>query len=194
MDFFAWTLPLGWLGPLSHQEDWRAQLEGVSEQRASISCMQHGLHGPPFHAVLSGHSMWRAAGRWLPWNWASLDGTGWCYESNWDQIYRCEELDGHADWNGVAGGMPADPAIFFGSIVLGLFSGTLMVTYFAYFDWVALPSRLVHVEAQQPLQAASVIQWIRGGNGWPWRWEKPWTRWALIACIATPALAWSIPI
>ena len=69
--------------------------------------MQRGPGGPPF-ASTHGSAFSRFLVRWLPWKWYSLGGTGWCYDTAWDEMRPCAEMQS-VDWNGV-GRLPDDAA------------------------------------------------------------------------------------
>ena len=75
--------------------------------RDKLSCQQRGAAGPPFAAAAQ-LTLGRAFARWLPWNWFSLDGTGWCYDGEWDELLPCEELRAPVDWNGVSSSRGSD--------------------------------------------------------------------------------------
>ena len=70
---------------------WRIEWSRVLAERDHVSCQQSGPHGPPFAPGLKAE---RTLLRWLPWNWGSIDGTGWCYDISWDEIRPCEEIEG----------------------------------------------------------------------------------------------------
>ena len=60
-------------------------LRDMLAERDSASCAQSGLNGPPWSAA-GKTRLTRSMSRWLPWNWYSLDGTGWCYDAEWDEM------------------------------------------------------------------------------------------------------------
>lgn len=76
---------------------WKAEWIALLHERDRISCLQTGSRGPPFAQHIAGE---RSLSRWLPWNWFSLDGTGWCYDTDWDELRRCGEIKAPVDWNG----------------------------------------------------------------------------------------------
>ena len=79
---------------------WRSDWSALLAERDRISCMQRGDRGPPFAKHAEG--IRTVLGRLLPWNWWSLQGTGWCYDSSWDEMRRCKDLGAPVDWNGVS--------------------------------------------------------------------------------------------
>ena len=84
----------------SSSSRWRAEWSALLDERDRISCLQSGRKGPPFAPPAD--ATWLALSRWLPWNWYSLDGTGWCYDSSWDELKPCGDMDAPVDWNGVS--------------------------------------------------------------------------------------------
>ena len=52
-----------------------------------------------------------------------IDGSGWCYDADWDRMQRCAEMDVPVDWNGV-GAAPAPP--WFGVEERGLLVAVLL--------------------------------------------------------------------
>ena len=81
----------------------RSLLADVLAERNMQGCGQAGARGPPWAAGDDVAAL-RARGsllRWLPWHWYSLDGTGWCYDAQWDELGRCADMSGPVDWNGI---------------------------------------------------------------------------------------------
>lgn len=85
---------------------WHLEALRVLDERTRISCLQSGSKGPPFYqGDATGSALGRLLVRWLPWNWYSIDGTGWCYDSTWDELTECSALRARSktvDWNGVS--------------------------------------------------------------------------------------------
>ena len=90
-----------------------------------MSCSQSGAGGPPFSPAVQQDeaSLLLRLRRWLPWEWYSVDGSGWCYDADWDRMQRCAEMDVPVDWNGV-GAAPAPP--WFGVEERGLLVAVLL--------------------------------------------------------------------
>ena len=90
-----------------------------------MSCSQSGAGGPPFSPAVQQDeaSLLLRLRRWLPWQWYSVDGSGWCYNADWDRMQRCAEMDVPVDWNGV-GAAPAPP--WFGVEERGLLVAVLL--------------------------------------------------------------------
>lgn len=83
------------------QSQWRLAWTRILDERDKLSCAQSGSAGPPFSRV-GVNSVWLAFARWFPWNWFSIDGTGWCFDSSWDEMRICSEIEEPVDWNGVS--------------------------------------------------------------------------------------------
>ena len=158
--------------PLPHEHAaeasaWAQSWEEILAERDRMSCLQAGRRGPPFAANLSLASQLE---RWLPWNWYSLDGRGWCYDAEWDELVRCDDLERHVDWNGIS-----RPALYGASQTrvlpparLALFCcvAFVLLSYHAYREW-ELYERKVRMGGAPP----SPYQWIRSREIAPWRWE-----------------------
>ena len=157
---------------------WRVEWSRVLAERDHVSCQQSGPHGPPFAPGLKAE---RALLRWLPWNWGSIDGTGWCYDVSWDEMRPCEEMEGSVDWNGV-GNVPGDEPNLFQpglppALLLVVASvGIATAAHAAYSEWARRRARRAADEdmphPSKPIAFASgVFEWLRSGRAAPWRWE-----------------------
>ena len=181
------------LPPASRWREWLF----VLADRDRISCMQSGPNGPPFAKT---YSVARSLLRYLPWNWYSIDGTGWCYDTAWDEMRKCDEIDAPIDANGVSV-MPDDvvdpsalqPVELFVIACVAIGLGARL----AYHNWVAQQARLRDVEeahdtahdgedaaAKAAFAAAALTsapnsetttlrRWLHSGAAWPWRWDTP---------------------
>jgi hypothetical protein len=115
------------------------------DAKDGISCRQQGPKGPPFaeHPDALGHALTR----WMPWRWYSLDGTGWCYDSAWDELRRCEDITDPVDWNGVS--RTAESAPTYPILALAMFVGAAWVSCCLYFAWsTRAQPRLTHAASQ----------------------------------------------
>lgn len=169
---------------------WRIEWSRVLAERDHVSCQQSGPQGPPFAPGLKAE---RALLRWLPWNWGSIDGTGWCYDMSWDEIRPCEEIEGTVDWNGVGnapGGdeynlfQPPLPPMLVWSVAC---IGTAAAAHLAYCEWARRRVRRAAADSgggssadivamPQPATASSstsgIRAWLRSGRAAPWHWER----------------------
>lgn len=118
----------------------RQDMGRVLNERTEISCEQSGENGPPFYhgparsGILSALFM-----RWLPWNWYSIDGSGWCYDGKWDELIECSNMGSRSksvDWNGVS---PSPLDADYDAVAIGLPWDTLLILCiaFAYASWLA---------------------------------------------------------
>jgi hypothetical protein len=152
------------------------------DAKDGISCRQQGPKGPPFaeHPDALGHALTR----WMPWRWYSLDGTGWCYDSAWDELRRCEDITDPVDWNGVS--RTAESAPTYPILALAMFVGVAWVSCCLYFAWsTRAQPRLTHAEGRkEDVQAAgpALHSGLQSGLVWLWRWEQPGSRLGLLAC------------
>ena len=164
---------------------WRADWWDVLAARDRISCQQSGPHGPPFVPSLKTA---RTFSRWLPWNWYSLDGTGWCYDLAWDEMRPCTEVAGSIDWNGVGNfpmvdGNPEAPLDLL-QLLAVCFVALAVAGCFAHARWAARRARraahdaekadgegnAAHAEAHDA-GISSLRSWVRSGRAAPWRWD-----------------------
>ena len=118
-----------------------------------MSCSQSGVAGPPFSPDTQQNesSLLARLRRWLPWEWYSIDGSGWCYNAEWDRMQRCAEMDVPADWNGV-GAAPTPPwwgVEERGLLVAVLLSGAVLVCY-AFRLWARSASLSLHCALRFP--------------------------------------------
>ena len=127
-----------------------------------MSCAQAGSAGPPFHPATAADRLPGILTRWFPWNWHSIDGSGWCYNTEWDRMQRCSEMDIPADWSGV-GYPPAEPweLPFHARVLLGAVTCVCALLGYAFFLQVMSGD-------SQP----SVCQWLRGQHALPWYWDS----------------------
>jgi hypothetical protein len=143
---------------------WHEEQRYLLAERDRLSCLQAGQHGPPFAPELV-QAGWFS--RLLPWNWYSLDGHGWCFDAEWDEVVRCPDAS-EIDWNGVsldgagAPSLPATHALMFACTV-----GALLL-WFAYEEWAA-HKRCVSMGGAAP----SPTIWLSSRSVAPWRWERP---------------------
>ena len=180
---------------------WRADWSALLAERDRISCMQRGDRGPPFAHHVATRPLRMALECLLPWNWWSLRGTGWCYDSTWDEMRRCDELETPADWNGVSL-MPDDEtddalALPLEQLLLVACLAFAAAAHGAYLDWARQETRRRADEEQggdQQLEetstahdpsdassssaamaatpALSVTEWMHSGQARPWRWSR----------------------
>ena len=143
----------------------------------TMSCSQSGAAGPPFApgTQQDESSLLLRLRRWLPWEWYSIDGSGWCYNAEWDRMQRCAEMDVPADWNGV-GAAPAPPWFGVeerGLLVAVLLSGAVLTCY-AFRLWAA-------ARGASGAAAPEMREWLRTAHAPPWAWEPG----ALLAAAGT---------
>ena len=154
----------------------------------------------------------------MPWRWYSLDGTGWCYDTAWDELRRCEDVAGRIDWNGVSDdssavelGLPTTEILFVVAV------GCSWAARRAYLEWVACEQRRMTDEEkphEPPQDAARVAddetdadycaapsglrpsldEWLRSGRAWPWRWERREARLSLLASVFGVMAALWLPL
>ena len=179
---------------------WRLEWSRILYDRDKISCLQSGPHGPPFAEALKGS---RAFSRWLPWNWYSIDGTGWCYDTAWDEMRLCTEVENAVDWSGVSytdeygiTELPSNQVFVMGCIACGL-AGRL-----AYRRWQRRQGRRSvdeeerHAEddaANNDASAATVNAWLRTGKALPWNWDNTAVL-SLLAALLGLLLALVVPL
>lgn len=169
----SWSAALGGGLSLPHEwasDEWREQWRGIMSERDARACQQAGPRGPPFARDLPLGGFLR---RWLPWNWYSIDGTGWCYDSEWDEMERCAELDAPVDWNGVSqpaalqpAGDLAAPHLRHALLLAACVSGLLAAS--AYWEW-----RTERLATSTSKAEPSLALWLRSGRAVPWRWHRP---------------------
>ena len=114
---------------------------------------------------------------WLPWNWYSLGGTGYCYEETWDELVKCDDLDMHGlDWNGVR----RRPGSFMdmqwdARLLMLLCAGAGVLCWLAFHEWLAVQGRGAGASLPGTLSrswlASHVRAWFLSGRAWPWAWE-----------------------
>lgn len=101
------------------------------------------------------------ARRWLPWNWWSIDGSGWCYNPEWDRLQWCADMDIAADWNGV--GIPPSEAKIAqcsaSRVLIAVLASACALTCFAFREAAA---------AGGP---PGFADWLRSRDARPWLWE-----------------------
>jgi len=126
-----------------------------------MACEQAGARGPPFAPSVPGPG-WS----WLPWNWYSLGGTGWCYDESWDELVKCDELDTPPDWYGIrrAAGAPID-TLWDARLLLLLGAGALALAWIAFREWAARDLGAAASAGTGPRD------WLHSGRAWPWAWE-----------------------
>ena len=150
----------------------------VMEDRDKISCAQSGPKGPPWAGDAT-----KGAGffvRWLPWNWYSVDGTGWCYDAAWDEFRKdC----GHADWYGIQWSTEASTDTLSWSQIFGVLGvAVLLAARASFLDWLSRETRRVADAAEEqdgaspddhlpPSQLNMLSKWWRVGEAWPWNWR-----------------------
>ena len=154
-------------------------------ERDSASCAQSGLNGPPWSAA-GKTRLTRSMSRWLPWNWYSLDGTGWCYDAAWDDIRHCTDILGRADWNGVVHyesfeyrlGLPV------GCVLALTLLAYLLAARLAFLEWLSGEEQKAR-DKEQPddstyaavsptpvsTQLALLIRWLDDGKASPRQWS-----------------------
>ena len=157
--------------------------------------MQQGPKGPPFTSNLADSSF----SRLLPWNWFSIDGTGWCFDSAWDELRPCGELETPVDWNGVGissfdevdAGLPASQLAAIACI------GVALAARSAYQAWARQEARRradeeEGTEADRPADDASATvdvtislgAWLQSGQAHrPWLWDPAALLTLLSACL-----------
>jgi len=166
-----WAPPHVW----RTQERWREQLRDVIAGRNGISCQQAGPNGPPF---AKGYSSVLNLARWLPWNWYSLDGTGWCYDSSWDDMRRCVDVTDPVDWNGVTYDVDGATLDLPLTHLLALaFLACVLAMRLAYIDWEARETRRRTDAEEEHLPAGAsptptARAWLDSGQAWPWHWSR----------------------
>ena len=111
---------------------WRQEWGQVLAERDRLSCLQSGQRGPPFAQELL-TAGWLE--RWLPWNWYSLDGTGWCFDTDWDELVHCTQMDSDVDWNGVSASRNDVPALPAAHTLAFLCCAAVLLLAFAYREW-----------------------------------------------------------
>lgn len=167
---------------------WAAQWEEILAARDQLSCRQEGSRGPPFASHLVPASSFA---RWLPWNWYSLDGHGWCYDADWDELVRCSELDS-VDWNGVSRSHPRSAwlntlpdAVYLVPFCVVLF---LLLTCYAYHEFLREERKIRMWEC-----SPSHTQWPRSRRCLPWNWERS-ARLALLGAVLAVLVSSFLPI
>ena len=156
-----------------------------------MSCSQSGAVGPPFSPAVQQDesSLLLRLRRWLPWEWYSIDGSGWCYDADWDRMQRCAEMDVPVDWNGV-GAAPAPP--WFGVEERGLLVAVLLSGAVLTCDaeLTRAPRGPRRVSTGDAATRTSLPRAVRtGGAGRP-AFQGPtyWTHWVRVPAIRVPAI------
>ena len=168
---------------------WAQSWREILTERDRMSCLQAGRRGPPFAANLTLASVFE---RWLPWNWYSLDGRGWCYDADWDELIRCDNLERSVDWNGISRSSlySAEHSRVLPPARLALFCGVAfaLISYYAYREWEQY-ERKVRMGSVPP----SPLQWFRSRELAPWRWELS-ARLALLGALCALCVSPLIPL
>ena len=158
-----------------------------------MSCSQSGAGGPPFSPAVQQDesSLLLRLRRWLPWEWYSIDGSGWCYDADWDRMQRCAEMDVPVGWNGV-GAAPAPP--WFGVEERGLLVAVLLSGAVLTCDaeLTSAPRGPRRVSTGDAATRTSLPRAVRtGGAGRP-AFQGPtyWTHWVRVTAIRVPAYAY----
>lgn len=148
---------------------WQQEWQVILADRDAMGCAQSGDRGPPFSTALPQLSQLE---RWLPWNWYSIDGSGWCYDAGWDDIQRCTQMDAPVDWNGVAS--PVYPSSLF-SVLLDM---SPMVVAIGLCGFFAVQSMREDWAAKNPRgTVAEWRSWFRSTLIRPRRWpRRTWER------------------
>jgi len=123
-----------------------------------------GNAGPPFSPTTAAR-MPGFLTRWLPWNWYSIGGSGWCYHAEWDRMQRCAEMDVPVDWNGVGLAPAADTFGFEPPYraLLGVLLTACALTAYAYSQYAYSPAA--------GGGAPALREWLRSPHAMPWAWE-----------------------
>ena len=170
-------------------QHWREEWTALLNERDRITCVQRGPRGPPFATHKFGPSLLT---RWLPWNWWSLDGTGWCYDGSWDEMRPCDAFETPPDWNGVvvadhvvAGDHWLPPSQLFAAACVAL----ALAAHSAYREWARHEARRRSDgdapptgrgrDADADEEATSIPEagaigpgsWLQSGQAVPWKWD-----------------------
>jgi hypothetical protein len=173
---------------------WRQQQAAdaaLLEERDRLGCQQAGPSGPPFGPRAGG--LGRLLARWT--GWFSLDGTGWCYEAEADELLRCEDA-GPVDWNGVTlrrGGSVSAADVLAALIVcLGLAAAVAAGGAMAFSQWQSRARR--GDKADAAAAPPGLRAWLRTPEAWrPWRWGS--SPLSIAACgLAGVILALMLPV
>lgn len=190
---------------------WRPEWTALLDERDRLSCLQGvGPRGPPFSSA--GRPFWYAhVTRWFPWNWFSIDGTGWCFDASWDEMRRCSEVEISVDWNGVSSAVRGDEIDVEQLPVLQLLAlaclAYALAAHLAYRQWARRRARrLADAEdgertpddgaegaAQIEEPAASLLSWLQSGEAPPWHWHGS-AQLALLSASLGLVMAASIPL
>ena len=109
---------------------WSADL---LRERDRLGCQQGGgPRGPPFSRAGKFSHLVR---RWWPGSWYSIDGTGWCYASEADELMRCADVRGTIDWNGVADADESPDALGAGTLLALAAVAAALAARHAFAQW-----------------------------------------------------------
>ena len=148
----------------------RAEAENLLQQRNYYGCRQAGSRGPPF-AATSVPPFSASVLRWLPWYWYSIDGTGWCYDVEMDEMQRCEDV-GPVDWNGVTLPSDAAPPRSWAALLLVVAVASAVGACCAFCEWAEAERRRAGGRAADDELWPSVRRWARSADAKPWRWGR----------------------
>jgi hypothetical protein len=173
---------------------WRADWLRLLSERNRLSCDQHSATAPSFAATHPSSGV-RALSRWLPWNWYSLDGTGWCYDAEWDEMQACAGMGRPVDWNGVGRVRARDDDALTGLQLLVLLLAPCMIAgHIAYQEWRRRHKvQQQDVEGASQARAVSVSSWLAGGRVLPWQWDRR-ALYALLSGLAGLLLSQLLPL
>ena len=150
-----------------------------------MSCNQAGAAGPPFSPRTEASGLVSLLARWLPWNWRSIDGTGWCYNAEWDRVQRCAGIDVPVDWSGV-GYTPAEPWWPLPSgVVVGVALTAAVLMCYAFRLWAAMRATAS--------SAPDMREWLRSPHALPWAWE-PGALLAAAGALAGLIIGFNMPL
>ena len=167
---------------LPRTASWRLDWSRILYDRDKISCLQSGAHGPPFAEAPKGN---RAFLRWLPWNWYSIDGTGWCYDTTWDEMRLCRQVEDSVDWSGATytdefriTELTSSQVFAISCISCGL------AARLAYGRWhrrqVERTVDEEETDTEEGEAGADASAWLRSGKAMPWNWDNT----AVLALLA----------
>ena len=167
---------------------WRDEWTALLRERDHVTCAQQGPRGPPFATHEFGSSV---LSRWMPWNWWSIEGTGWCFDGSWDEMRKCDELETSADWSGVVPipddedyrQLPPSQLLSIVSVAVAL------AAHRAYQEWARQEARRQSDDDEAPEQVEgareaddeadtkpsriepTVTGWLSSGQAVPWMWD-----------------------
>ena len=187
------TCDAPWLPHLdpAAQRSWAEDWAAVLASNEADSCAQSGERGPPFAAAPPPTASFIHA--WLPWNWYSLDGTGWCYDEEWDELELCERMtDRVIDWGGTSHGpAPARPLHSPLALVLAVCGTALLALRAARREWETRERACELSDTGR--ERGSWLAFAHSGDAWPWRW-LPAARHEALLCAAALALGLWLPL